>query len=92
MTGLAGSGVTALHGGADHAGAEAAGGVTPVDADRRQAEAFQAPEGVWTGQADRVHPGLASRRAGERWSTHADHLSEVDRVQARAILDSQRTA
>ena len=29
---------------------------------------------------------------GERWATHADHLSEVDRVQARAILESQRTA
>lgn len=30
--------------------------------------------------------------AGERWTSHADHLSEVDRVQARAILESQRTA
>jgi len=30
--------------------------------------------------------------AGERWTTHADHLSEVDRIQARAILESQRTA
>jgi hypothetical protein len=30
--------------------------------------------------------------SGERWTTHADHLSEVDRVQARAILESQRTA
>jgi hypothetical protein len=29
---------------------------------------------------------------GERWTGHADHLSEVDRVQARAILESQRTA
>ena len=29
--------------------------------------------------------------AGERWTTNADHLSEVDRVQARAILESQRT-
>ena len=29
--------------------------------------------------------------AGERWKTHADHLSEVDRAQARAILESQRT-
>jgi hypothetical protein len=28
---------------------------------------------------------------GERWTTHADHLSEVDRAQARAILESQRT-
>lgn len=26
----------------------------------------------------------------ERWSAHADHLSEGDRVQARAILESQR--
>ncbi|MCZ2839923.1 hypothetical protein [Modestobacter sp. VKM Ac-2985] len=30
--------------------------------------------------------------AGERWTSHADHLSEVDRVQAKAILESQRTA
>jgi hypothetical protein len=30
--------------------------------------------------------------AGERWTGYADHLSEVDRVQARAILESQRTA
>ena len=29
---------------------------------------------------------------GERWTTHADHLSEVDRVQAKAILESQRRA
>ena len=29
---------------------------------------------------------------GERWTTHADHLSEVERVQARAILETQRTA
>ncbi|MFW6598101.1 DUF6079 family protein [Propionibacteriaceae bacterium Y2011] len=28
--------------------------------------------------------------SGERWSRHADHLSETDRVQARAILESQR--
>lgn len=30
--------------------------------------------------------------AGERWTSNADHLSEVDRVQAKAILESQRTA
>lgn len=30
--------------------------------------------------------------AGERWTTHADHLSEVDRVQARAILETNRSA
>lgn len=29
---------------------------------------------------------------GERWTSHSDHLSEVDRVQARAILESQRSA
>jgi hypothetical protein len=28
---------------------------------------------------------------GERWTSNADHLSEVDRAQARAILESQRT-
>jgi hypothetical protein len=30
--------------------------------------------------------------AGERWTSHADHLSEVDRAQAKAILETQRTA
>ena len=29
---------------------------------------------------------------GERWRTHADHLNEADRAQARAILESQRNA
>jgi hypothetical protein len=29
---------------------------------------------------------------GEHWTNYADHLSEVDRAQARAILESQRTA
>src|SRR5205823_7852143 len=29
--------------------------------------------------------------SGERWTTNADHMSEVDRAQARAILESQRT-
>jgi hypothetical protein len=29
---------------------------------------------------------------GERWRSNSDHLSEVDRAQARAILESQRTA
>jgi hypothetical protein len=28
---------------------------------------------------------------GEHWTSNADHLSEVDRAQARAILESQRT-
>lgn len=27
--------------------------------------------------------------AGERWKQHSDHLSETDRIQARAILESQ---
>ncbi|HET8642722.1 MAG TPA: hypothetical protein VFM37_12335, partial [Pseudonocardiaceae bacterium] len=30
--------------------------------------------------------------SGERWTSHADHLSETDRVQARAILETQRSA
>jgi hypothetical protein len=30
--------------------------------------------------------------AGERWTSHSDHLSELDRVQARAILETQRSA
>lgn len=30
--------------------------------------------------------------AGERWTSHSDHLSEVDRVQARAILETNRVA
>lgn len=29
--------------------------------------------------------------AGDRWTSHTDHLSEHDRVQARAILESQRS-
>lgn len=29
---------------------------------------------------------------GDRWTSHSDHLSEVDRVQARAILDTQRSS
>ena len=29
---------------------------------------------------------------GDRWVSHANHLSEVDRVQAKAILESQRNA
>lgn len=29
---------------------------------------------------------------GERWNAHANHLSEVDRVQAKGILDGQREA
>jgi len=29
---------------------------------------------------------------GDRWRKNSDHLSEVDRAQARAILESQRTA
>lgn len=30
--------------------------------------------------------------SGERWNSHANHLSEVDRQQARGILESQQTA
>ena len=29
---------------------------------------------------------------GERWTSNSDHLSEVERVQAKAILETQRTA
>ncbi|WP_322753649.1 DUF6079 family protein [Frankia sp. Cas3] len=29
---------------------------------------------------------------GDRWTSHCDHLSEADRMEARAILASQRTA
>ena len=29
---------------------------------------------------------------GERWNAHADHLSEVDRAQAKGILEGQRDA
>jgi hypothetical protein len=35
---------------------------------------------------------LLTGTAGERWKTHADHLSEFDRAQARAILESQRNS
>jgi serine/threonine protein kinase len=54
-TGLSGSGVTGLMGAAD--GGDQPGammGPGAVDVDRRLAEAFQAPEGVWNRGADRV--------------------------------------
>lgn len=53
LTGLSSSGVTGLLGAEQTAGRPGAvsGG---VDLDRRQAEAFQAPEGVWNVAADRV--------------------------------------
>ena len=35
---------------------------------------------------------LLTGTGGDRWRKNADHLSEVDRAQARAILESQRTA
>jgi serine/threonine protein kinase len=58
LTGLSASGVTGLMGAAD--GTTAAAGPSAlmrpgaVDVDRRLAEAFQAPEGVWNREADRV--------------------------------------
>ncbi|HEY1620728.1 MAG TPA: BREX system serine/threonine kinase PglW [Streptosporangiaceae bacterium] len=69
LTGLSASGVTGLMGAADRAGTDGAGQdrrgsaagqpslvIRPgaVDVDRRLAEAFQAPEGVWNHDADRV--------------------------------------
>lgn len=35
---------------------------------------------------------LLGDSSGERWSAHADNLAELDRAQARSILESQRTA
>ena len=54
-TGLSGSGVTGLMGAAD-AGGQTGAMLRPgaVDVDRRLAEAFQAPEGVWNKDADRI--------------------------------------
>ena len=54
-TGLSGSGVTGLMGAAD-GGGPASAMMRPgaVDVDRRLAEAFQAPEGVWNRGADRI--------------------------------------
>ena len=65
LTGLSGSGVTGLMGAAD--GTSGGNGPSPaagqpsvlmrpgaVDVDRRLAEAFQAPEGVWNRDADRI--------------------------------------
>ena len=53
LTSLPSSGVTGLLGAEQAVGrlGDALGG---VDADRRQAEGFQAPEGVWTANADRI--------------------------------------
>ena len=55
LTGLSGSGVTGLMGAAD-GGGQASVMMRPgaVDVDRRLAEAFQAPEGVWNRDADRI--------------------------------------
>ena len=55
LTGLSGSGVTGLMGAAD-GGGPAGAMMRPgaVDVDRRLAEAFQAPEGVWNRDADRI--------------------------------------
>jgi nuclease-like protein len=54
-TGLSGSGVTSLMGAADGNG-QASAAMRPgaVDVDRRLAEAFQAPEGVWNKDAERI--------------------------------------
>ena len=59
ITGLSSSGVTGLMGAADSASpaasqVDAAMNLGSVDADRRLAGAFQAPEGVWKRDADRV--------------------------------------
>ena len=59
LTGLSGSGVTGLMGAADGASPAAdrpSAVMRPgaVDVDRRLAEAFQAPEGVWNRDADRI--------------------------------------
>jgi serine/threonine protein kinase len=59
LTGLSGSGVTGLMGAADgtgHADGTLSAVARPgaVDVDRRLAEAFQAPEGVWNTDADRI--------------------------------------
>ena len=59
LTGLSGSGVTGLMGasdGASRAPDQPSVMIRPgaVDVDRRLAEAFQAPEGVWNRDADRI--------------------------------------
>jgi serine/threonine protein kinase len=54
LTGLAGTGVTALLSSADQIGSMSAISPVSVDADRRQIEAFQAPEGIWANEADRI--------------------------------------
>jgi serine/threonine protein kinase len=55
LTGLSGSGVTGLMGAGDGGGPSGAV-MRPgaMDVDRRLAEAFQAPEGVWNRDADRI--------------------------------------
>ena len=56
LTGLSGSGVTGLMGASDggRPGERDRCGPGAVDVDRRLAEAFQAPEGVWNKDADRI--------------------------------------
>jgi serine/threonine protein kinase len=53
LTGLPSAGVTGLLG-AEQAAGRLGDVLGPLDADRRQAEAFQAPEGVWNSDADRI--------------------------------------
>jgi serine/threonine protein kinase len=53
LTGLPSAGVTGLLG-AEQAAGRLGDVLGAVDADRRQAEAFQAPEGIWNADADRI--------------------------------------
>ena len=83
----------------DEAGHSAADDLSRLD--RMTAAGFASPTIVWLPHFLSEERMREVRRlvilnylltgTGEHWQTNANHLSEVDRAQARAILESQRT-
>ena len=90
LTGLSGSGVTGLMGAADGASPAAdqpSAMMRPgaVDVDRRLAEAFQAPEGVWNRDADRIRLDVFALGA-LAYYVLAGHPAASDRAALRERL------
>ena len=90
LTGLSGSGVTGLMGAADGASPAAdqpSAVMRPgaVDVDRRLAEAFQAPEGVWNRDADRIRLDVFALGA-LAYYVLAGHPAASDRAALRERL------
>ena len=85
-TGLSGSGVTGLMGASD-GGGQASAAMRPgaVDVDRRLAEAFQAPEGVWNKDAERIRLDVFALGA-LAYYVLAGHPAAADRAALRERL------